>query len=208
MKTSNNNVFINCPFDDKYKEFLAPLLFTVIYCNLIPQISETNDSGSVRLNNILKLIKASKFSIHDISRLVASKAGEISRFNLPFELGMDFGLRYSENNSFSEKKCLIIDKQNVKNKYTYQAAISDISGSDIECYDNIQELVRIVSNWISKLGFEFKSGPRIILENYYKFELDYKETLDKNGFSLTDILYLPKSYYIESAQKWIDATKK
>jgi len=199
-----HNVFINCPFDQKFKKFLEPLIFTVIYCDYNPLISQTFDSASIRLNNILSLIKDSKFSIHDLSRTQATKVGEISRFNMPFELGIDIGIRNSDNNKYVNKKCLILDSK----KYRYQAALSDISGNDIEIYNNkIQELVRIVRNWLSSHQKGSKPGPKLIWEDFNEFKVDYQDTLTSDGFSEEDIKKLPKSEFITLASEWISSRK-
>jgi hypothetical protein len=199
-----HNVFINCPFDQKFKKFLEPLLFTVIYCDFNPLISQTIDSGSVRLNNILSQIKDSMYSIHDLSRMEASKAGEISRFNMPFELGIEIGIRNSDNKKYAQKKCLILDSQ----KYRYQAALSDISGNDIEIYNSkIQKLIRIVRNWLSSQKKGSNPGPKLIWENYNEFKVHYQETLISDGFSQEDIKNLPKSEFIILACEWISTRK-
>lgn len=52
------NVFVNCPFDEKYLPLLRPLLFTVIYLGLKPRIAlEAIDSGELRLTKIVGLIR-------------------------------------------------------------------------------------------------------------------------------------------------------
>src|SRR5215216_2126734 len=79
------NVFINCPFDEEYLSLLRPLLFTVVSLGFQPRIaSERSDSAEMRFEKIVRLIRSSRYSIHDISRLRAKEAGEFSRFNLPF----------------------------------------------------------------------------------------------------------------------------
>ena len=62
-------VFVNCPFDDDYFPLLRRLLFTVVYCGLDPLISETMDSGQVRLSKIADLIERAEFCVHDLSRV-------------------------------------------------------------------------------------------------------------------------------------------
>jgi hypothetical protein len=81
----SKNVFINCPFDNKYFPLLKPLLFTIIYLDLVPKISETSDSGQIRLNKIKELMSESKYSIHDLSRMEPLKENDFPRFNMPFE---------------------------------------------------------------------------------------------------------------------------
>ena len=65
---------------------------------------------------LLKIIKESKFTIHDLSRLRAKKIDDYYRLNMPFELGIDFGLR-SYNDEFKDKKALILEA----NKFEYMS---------------------------------------------------------------------------------------
>ena len=79
---------MNCPFDKGYVSLLRPLLFTVISLGYQPRIaSERSDSGENRIDKICQLIKESRYSIHDLSRLKAEEIGEFYRLNMPFELG-------------------------------------------------------------------------------------------------------------------------
>ncbi len=64
------NVFINCPFDDEYGEIFNAIQFVVQKCGFVLRCSkEYEDSSSVRIKNIIQLIKESKYSIHDLSRV-------------------------------------------------------------------------------------------------------------------------------------------
>lgn len=88
------NVFVNCPFDPAYVTLLRPLLFTILYLGYVPRIaSERLDSGEPRIDKIVELIRESKFSIHDLSRMQSSQEKEVYRLNMAFELGVDFGCR-------------------------------------------------------------------------------------------------------------------
>lgn len=90
----HKNVFVNCPFDSDYLSLLRPLLFTVIELGFVPKIAlESPDSGRARIDRIIALLRQSKFAVHDLSRLQASKGGELFRLNMPFELGIDIGCR-------------------------------------------------------------------------------------------------------------------
>jgi hypothetical protein len=107
------NVFVNCPFDAEYLPLLRPLLFTVIDLGFAPRIAlESLDSGRPRIEKIISLVKESKFAIHDLSRLQASKKGEYFRLNMPFELGIDVGCRLFKQGRWSEKK--VSDSRNRK----------------------------------------------------------------------------------------------
>src|SRR5687767_5016753 len=129
----SRNVFVNCPFDSDYRPLLSPLLFTIVYVGFIPRIaSERSDSGENRIDKICALIRECQYSMHDLSRLRASQAGEFSRMNMPFELGIEYGCRVFGNPSFRTKKCLVLEKV----QHEFQKAISDLSGIDIKRHDN------------------------------------------------------------------------
>lgn len=196
------NVFINCPFDKEYKKYLRPLLFTIVYCGLEPQISQTTDSGAVRIQLIAKLIKKSKYSIHDLSRMQAKKVGEIARFNMPFELGLDIGARIGTRGKLSSKMCLILDKE----QYRYRVALSDISGNDIESYENSPELlVRKVRRWIASIiphKHKITSGT-LIWEEYNLFYFDFVGSLKKEGFHKKDFDLMSFSEFIKYLKNWI-----
>ena len=86
------NVFINCPFDDAYMPLLRPMVFCVYRVGLRPRIAlERHDSAEARIEKIIELIQNSKYGIHDLSRIKADKAGEMFRLNMPLELGIDIG---------------------------------------------------------------------------------------------------------------------
>lgn len=143
----HKNVFINCPFDDKYFDLLQTLIFTIIYYGFIPRISlENSDSGQSRLEKIVQLIFESKYAIHDLSRLQSKSANEYYRLNMPFELGIDYGLR-KFNPQFSDKRSLILETD----RYDYMRAISDINGFDIKNHGDIPvKLVECVRAWFAE----------------------------------------------------------
>ena len=199
------NVFINCPFDAQYKKYLKSILFTLIYCDFVPKISETKDSGANRLNEIVRLIRESKLSIHDLSRMQAKKAGELARFNMPFELGIEIGFRHSGVENFAIKRCLVIDKRS----YRYQASLSDMAGNDIENYgSNTEKLIRVIRNWlIHHNGTNNLPGASQIWLDYTEFSVDLESALEKDGFSKKDKESLPRSEFIRLAQDWIKRIK-
>lgn len=132
MKNFHKNVFINCPFDTTYKILLQPLLFTIIYLEFNPLIASDKSSSKVRIKKIIKLIRSSKYSIHDISRSKPLKINDLPRFNLPYELGLDIGCKTFGNEKFRKKKILILDTK----RNHFKKVISDISGQDIQAHED------------------------------------------------------------------------
>lgn len=194
-----NNVFINCPFDNDYFVLLKPLLFSLCYIDLNPQISETSDSGEVRLIKIKGLIENSRFSIHDLSRMEPMKDNELPRFNMPFECGIDFGMKLSNPVYYAGKMFLILEKE----PYRYQKVISDISGNDIMSHKNDPELmIKVVRDWFKPTNPIIPRHKEIWLA-YNEFEFDYEEILNLEGYNPKDIHALTFSDIIENMKAWI-----
>lgn len=197
----SKNVFINCPFDDDYLPLLRPLLFTVVYLEFEPRISlESLDSGRPRVQKIVSLIRASKYGIHDISRLKAKKAGELFRLNMPFELGIDVGCRSYKGGKWAKKKCLILESE----RYRFQAAISDLSNSDILVHnDEPKRVVTAVRNWLNNQAKLTADGPSRIWGAFNEFMADNFVALKGKGFSKTDIKNLPVDELLKNMKAWV-----
>lgn len=195
------NVFINCPFDDKYLSILRPVLFAVIYLGFTPRIaSESLDSGQPRFQKIVTLIEESKYAIHDLSRIRAEKEGEYYRLNMPFELGMDVGCRIFRSGMWQEKRCLILETQ----RYRYQAAISDLSNSDIAVHNDNPELALTeVRNWLNAQAGLRTEGPAAVWGKFLDFMTANYVKLQARGFSDENIENLPVNELITCMQDWI-----
>lgn len=195
-----DNVFVNCPFDSEYRGLLRPLLFTVIYLGLKPRIAlERIDSGEPRIAKIVELIKGSKYAIHDLSRIKAKKVGEIFRFNMPFELGLDVACRLFSP-GMEKKRCLVLEAE----RYRYQAAISDLSGSDISVHGNKPEDVVVeVRNWLSSQCRPSAAGPAKIWGAFTDFMAENYDSLVARGFSKPQIENLPVVELISCMEAWV-----
>ncbi len=200
----DKNVFINCPFDNEYFPLLKCLLFTLIYIGLEPKISETSDSGQVRLEAIKKLMMISKYSIHDLSRMELSKRTQLPRFNMPFECGIDFGLKLSNEQKYNQKKFLILEKE----KFRYQSVISDISGNDIKAHGNDPEkIIQAVRDWFKTFKSDIPNYKEIFLA-YNEFAFDYNKTLENDGYNPNKIDSVTFSDVLEINKSWIEKYKK
>jgi hypothetical protein len=196
-----DNVFVNCPFDREYLPLLRPLLFTVIDLGLVPRIAlERLDSGRPRFDKIVTLIQQSKYAIHDLSRNQSSKAGEFFRLNMPFELGLDVGCSLFKKGQWTSKKCLILEAE----KFRYQAAISDLSNSDIGVHSNEpSQVVTEVRNWLNtEVGLRAR-GPSAVWGRFNDFMAHNFAELTRRGFSGADIERLSIAELILCMQDWV-----
>lgn len=136
----DNAIFINCPFDNEYLPLLRALLFVAKFYGLDVKIASLElDSKSNRLTRIISLMKEAKYSVHDLSRMKSDKEGEYYRMNMPFELGLDYGIS-DEGNVF-----LIFENE----AYELKKALSDINGWDVRPHNNEPErLISEFRRWI------------------------------------------------------------
>lgn len=199
----SKSVFVNCPFDNEYFKLLKPLLFTLIYIGLKPRISETSDSGEVRLHKIKEMMEDSKFSIHDLSRMEPITDDKLPRFNMPFECGIDFGIKLSNPQKYQNKKFLILEKE----QYRYQKVISDISGNDIKAHkNNPEKIIKVVRDWFKPTNNDIPRHKEMWLA-FNEFEFDYEDILKEEGYNPKDIYELTFSDVIEYMTNWITAFK-
>jgi hypothetical protein len=197
----SDSVFINCPFDKDYEPILQAILFCILCLGKTPRLAtERQDGGENRLDKIRGLIEASKFSIHDLSRCQAKKKGEHFRLNMPFELGVDYGCRQYFGSGREAKKFLILEEK----KYRFQAAISDISGSDIEAHGaDHRKAVACVRNWLVSEAGVASIGAAKILAEYGDFQEWYWEKKLGEGASEEEIREYPTSELVASMKEWI-----
>ncbi len=197
------NVFINCPFDDAYMPLLRPMVFCIYRLGFQPRIAlERHDSAEARIEKILELIQGSRYGIHDLSRIKADKAGEMFRLNMPLELGIDIGAKRFGEGRLRDKKCLILESE----RYRYQAAISDLSNSDIAVHgDEPLEAFTAVRNWLDAEAGLGADGPTRLWDQFTDFVADNDDILVRRGFSRRDIDRLPLPTLMQNMQNWVKA---
>ena len=200
----NRRVFINCPFDDDYKSLLRPLLFTIVDLGFQPRIaSERSDAGEIRINKICDLIRGSRYSIHDISRLRAGAADELFRLNMAFELGIDYGSRrFGGDRGLSSKRFLILETE----RFDYMRAFSDVSGMDIKSHqDEPDRVVLAVRNWfVETVGLRSVDSPTKIWYRFIDFAADFYEARQADGFTDEDLNMMPVPEYIDFISDWVE----
>ena len=195
-----NNLFINCPFDNEYKPILKAVVFSAVYLGFNPLLSETINSAESRVSRIQKLISLSKYSIHDLSRMESTKKNELARFNMPFELGMDIGCKVYGEDKMHDKYLLIFDAKS----YRYQKAISDLSGNDIEIHNNSPEVaIRKFRNWVRKIKNEQIDSANKIWRLYNEFNGDFYVIAQEYELSKEDIDEMPWEELCHHINEWL-----
>lgn len=202
----DSNVFVNCPFDTRYVELLRPLLFTIAYLGFRPRIAtERSDSAENRLDKICELIRESRLSIHDLSRLKAARAREVYRMNMPFELGVDYGSRLHGPGFMRDKKFLILEKE----PHDFKKALSDLSGVDIKNHDNKpEEVVRAIRDWFYEtVGLRSAPYPTVIWWRFSDFTKSLYEERIAEGIPEDDVkedlARMPVPEYLNCVVDWV-----
>lgn len=184
-----DQVFINCPFDEKYIKLFRALVFTVLDCGFVPRCSlEIDDATEFRLRSIIKLIGQCKYGIHDLSRVESDSRSKLPRFNMPFELGIFYGAKSYGMGRQKKKNCIILEKK----RYRYQKFISDLSGIDIKAHDNsIKKVILAVRNWLttSSRRITIPEG-NIIFSQYLRFQKDFISVCAKRGIDLDTVPFV------------------
>jgi hypothetical protein len=197
LPSFDESVFINCPFDADFRPLLNAILFCVTFAGLSPRLAtERGDAGESRLEKICALIAESRFSIHDLSRCVATKRGAIARLNMPFELGIDHGFRVSGRPRMIEKRFLVMDEI----PFRLKQAISDINGWDPSAHEGKSEkVIKIVRNWlrqeasIALPGGEVLAGLSLIFD-VWKYGQPHQARADVDAYEPFEL--------IDAMQRW------
>ena len=64
-ETFREDVFINCPFDDDYRDLFRALIFTIHACGFRARSArELDDCGQTRISKLYGIIEESRYGIH------------------------------------------------------------------------------------------------------------------------------------------------
>jgi hypothetical protein len=182
---TNRDVFVNCPFDDQYREFFYAIVFTVIRSGFVARCAlETDNSADNRFDKICQIIKECRYGIHDISRTEPDGDPPLPRFNMPLELGVFLGAKKYGGPRHRSKSCIIFDRQ----QYRFQRFISDIAGQDIHAHGgDVRRLITELAMWLRTqsrdlnvpggiaIANEFETFNAALLDIYAARQLDPSE---------------------------------
>ncbi len=194
VKSYSDNVFINCPFDEKYKSIFNAIVFTIYDCGFVARCSLEQDAvGEIRFTSIMDIISECKYAIHDISRTDLD-SDKLPRFNMPLELGTFLGARRFGDKDQNSKKFLILDKE----QYRYQQFISDLAGYDIRSHGNdVKKASAFVRDWLATASRRTSIPDRgVIWEHYLEFDSRLGQYCEDRRQQPENLLFLEYSYAI------------
>jgi hypothetical protein len=187
-RTSTDDVFINCPFDDDYTPIFNALIFATFACGFRPRSAlELDDAGQTRLDKLFNLIDECRYGVHDLSRTTLDPVHGLPRFNMPLELGLFLGARKYGNRAQKLKRALILDVE----RYRYQRFISDLAGMDIHEHrgDPLRAL-REVRDWLANVSRRILPSGDRVSRIYQAFLADLPELAAQLEFDLDRIPYV------------------
>ncbi len=139
------SVFVNCPFDDQFRASLDAIIFTTVHAGFFPWMAGSTGSVAVpRVQRILEGLSWCRYSIHDLTRYQGEGPDNVSRFNMPLELGMAMALR-TPTPDFDAHDWMVM----VPDGHVYQRYISDLAGFDPQAHDESPQKVALcVLSWL------------------------------------------------------------
>jgi hypothetical protein len=198
------NVFINCPFDEKYAPIFQAIAFTVHRVGFRPRCTkEVLESGESRLEKIMDIIADCKYGIHDLSRTELGKFN-LPRFNMPFELGIDIGFRREGDARCQSKRFLIFDKD----PYRYHKFISDLGGRDLTAHNNSpRQAVIKVRNWLrAEASLQGLPSGKTIYNDYRHFLAQVPTICERSALHANDLTFLDYSFVVADWLKTLKST--
>jgi hypothetical protein len=132
---ARSDVFVNVPFDSEYERLFLALIAGLTCLGLNPKCVLEITATNVRLRRLTELIARCPFSLHDLSRVQASRIGRfrIPRFNMPFELGLAAAI--SELADATEHQWSILETV----RHRAWQSLSDVSGYDVAIHNGRAE---------------------------------------------------------------------
>jgi len=142
------SVFINCPYDVEFAPLFHAIVLTVAARGFTPRSAlETGGTADPRIVRIVKGLMSSKYSIHDLSRFQGEGVENLSRFNMPLELGMALAIRFMKDGTSTEHNWLALLPAGVE----HQKFVSDLVGYDMRDHDSqAPTVIKRVAGWLTE----------------------------------------------------------
>ena len=191
----DDNVFINCPFDPKYKPIFDAIVFGIHDAGFIARCAlEVSDASRNRLGEIMRIISECRYGVHDICRTELQAKSRLPRFNMPFELGIFFGAKEFGGADEQLKSCLVMDREPDR----YRAFLSDIAGQEVKGHGN--EAEKAVSELRKFLRTESRRsdipGQRAIWERFKRFRESLRFVCAKSRIEVEELTYLDYQFFV------------
>jgi hypothetical protein len=140
-----DSAFLNIPYDPGYQDHFLAYIAGVEAFGLDPRATLELTGGERRLDRIFKLIKACRYSFHDLSFVkLDRKPPSTPRFNMPFELGLVIGW---QNATPSGHEWFVFESS----RHRLQKSLSDMNGTDPFIYGSSADgILREIRNALAR----------------------------------------------------------
>jgi hypothetical protein len=200
MPTSSDAVFINVPFDRRYRKLFDALVFAIHDCGFLARSAREQDDGSqVRLAKLYEIIGDCRFGIHDLSRTSLDAEHGLPRFNMPLELRIFLGAKKYGGGKQARKSCLILDREPSR----YQICCSDSAGLDIRAhYNDVSHAIAAVRDWLRTNRPSSRiPGAGRMLERYIHFRIELPAIAHLANLEVKELNFLD---YRTLVTGWLD----
>lgn len=136
-------------------------MFCIHDCGFVAQIALQDVGSKVRLVKLFEMIRSSRYSIHDLSRI------QEPRLNMAFECGICIAAKEFGDDVQQTKDMLILDAED----HRYKKTMSDIAGQDAKIHNNDPiKAINCVRTFLArKSGIVPFMGGKAIAERYADF---------------------------------------
>ena len=138
---TQNAVFLNIPYDQKFRSLYLAYIAGLVHLGFIPRVTLGLPGGARRLDKIFAEIQSCRYSIHDLSRVGLDRNPPATpRFNMPFELGL--AVAWEKCNP-SKHAWFIFEER----PYRIQKSLSDLNGTDPQIHNGkVSGVLKELSN--------------------------------------------------------------
>lgn len=139
------SVFVNCPFDRGFRSNLDAIVLSCVSAGFLPWTAgSTGATSRGRIERILEGIAWCRYSIHDLSRYRGEGAENLSRLNMPLELGIAMGVRGRNPDEQAHDWMVMCPAESDFKRY-----VSDLAGIDPLSHDGTpQQVCTAVLAWL------------------------------------------------------------
>jgi hypothetical protein len=140
-----DSAFLNIPYDPNYEDHFLAYIAGVAAFGLDPRATLELTSGDRRLDRIVRLILACKYSFHDLSQVKLDRTHPATpRFNMPFELSIVVGWQHAKP---SGQDWFVFESS----RHRLQKSLSDLNGTDPFIYGSEPEgILREIRNALAR----------------------------------------------------------
>lgn len=170
-----SSVFLNVPYDSRFENLFLAYIAGISAFGFSPRATLEIPFGERRLDRILALIRASKYSVHDLSRVQRDGNPRLPRFNMPFELGLTIALERSSHPDHAWIVCETV-------AHRVKRSLSDLDGTDAYIHGGtIAGIFRELRN--AFVGSSRQPTVRQMAQIYKVLRTEFKNVLQRTGAS-------------------------